>query len=413
MTNFRATAVDDHLTGTYGGDYFNLAQGGDDRARGASGNDTFSMEASMTSADRIDGGAGSDTVYLDGDYSAGLTILAATVTDVEGFYFFAGFDYDITLADGVNRSPYAMTIAGNLLGAGDSLRFNGAKETSSSFSFYDGAGDDQLIGGGGSDSFNLSAGGADVASGGDSVDSFVMNGELDRYDRLNGGEGRDALYLAGDYDLAFRPNTVRFIEAIYLADGHDYRLRLNDNTIASGDNLSVLGYQLTGGHTAMIDASRELDGDVLVTGAAGRDTFIGGGGDDQLQGAAGGDSLSGGDGDDYLAGGGGFDRLTGGAGEDTFYFLDGDIPAGNPDLITDLALSDIVDISQIDADTNVTLNQGFTLVSHFTHSAGQLVVDYDPGDGVTHILMDTDGDAVADLTIDATGNHAGFTQFVL
>jgi Ca2+-binding RTX toxin-like protein len=123
--------------------------------------------------------------------------------------------------------------------------------------------------------------------------------------------------------------------------------------------------------------------------------------------------MNGRDGDDWLWGGAGRDRLTGGAGQDTFHFRDGDSSAANPDVITDLALSDIIDLNAIDADTTVANDQAFTLVSHFTSAAGQLVVHYDSAAAVTHVMMDTDGDGVADQVIDATANHAGFTQFLL
>jgi Ca2+-binding RTX toxin-like protein len=414
MTNFLGTAGDDNLTGTYGGDYFNLAQGGDDHARGGAGVDTFSMEASMTSADRLEGGLGSDTVYIDGDYSAGLTILAATLSDIETLYLFPGFDYDITIADGANQAASGMSVNAGALGAGDSLRFNGSKETASPWYLFGGAGDDQLIGGGGADSFALYAGGDDFVVGGAGPDQLSIGDGLDRGDRLNGGDGRDSLYLYGaDYSLTFRANTVRFVENFQLSDGFDYRLRLHDNTIAAGEMLTVSAYQLTGSHKAVIDASRETDGDLQVVGGAGRDVLTGGGGDAVLSGGAGGDNRTGGDGDDQLWGQGGHDVLSGGAGQDIFLFREGETSSGNPDLITDLGAADVIDISGIDANTSLEFDQAFTVVSHFTHAAGQLDLVYDPGDGVTHMLMDTDGDAVADLAIDATGNRASFTQFIL
>jgi Ca2+-binding RTX toxin-like protein len=412
MAVFTGSAGDDTFVGTFSYDYFDLGQGGDDRARGGSASDTFSMAGALTSGDRLDGGAGDDAVYLQGDYSAGLAVTAASVVGVEYFYINAGFDYDLTFADAVNSTASGMVINASFLGGADHLYFNGSRETSSPFQFYDGAGDDRLVGGHGSDGFNLISGGGDIATGGDGNDVFSLGGQLDRADRINGGDGHDYLYLIGDYGLTFRPNTLRFVEQIYLTDGYDYRLRLHDNTVAAGEVLTVDASGLTGDHTAMIDDSNDLDGRLVVTGGAWRDILIGGAGDDRLWGADGRDSLVGGDGDDWLFGGEGHDDMRGGAGQDTFYFQEGQ-SVGNPDLMADLALSDVVDLLEIDADATLGGNQAFTLVNHFTRAPGQLDLVYDSAAGVTHFLMDTDGDGAADQAIDAAGNRTAFTQFVL
>jgi Ca2+-binding RTX toxin-like protein len=413
MTTFTGTAGNDSFTGSFTNDTFDLRQGGDDVARGMSGGDTFSMGAEFGAGDRLDGGAANDGVYLDGDYSGGLTVLASMARNVEAFYLFSGFSYDLTLVDAVNQSSFGMTITAQSLAAGNYLHFNGARETVSSFLVYGGAGDDRLVGGEGNDGFYLYPGGEDLAVGGGGQDFYQFNAALDQGDRIDGGDGRDTIYLSGEYNLAFKANTVRGIEQMYLADGFDYRLRLHDNTVAAGEQLSIQAYQLTGVHRARLDGSRELDGNLYLTGGEGRDTLLGGAADDQLQGDAGRDSLVGGDGDDWLWGGAGRDEMTGGSGQDTFTFVEGDSSTGNPDLMVDLALSDVVDVAQIDADTTQDFDQAFTLVGHFTGAAGQLDLVYDSGLGVTHFLMDTDGDGLSDITVDATGNRTGFTQFVL
>lgn len=62
-------------------------------------------------------------------------------------------------------------------------------------------------------------------------------------------------------------------------------------------------------------------------------------------------SLSGGAGDDRLFGGPGQDVLTGGEGADTFVFEPGDSAFESPDVITDLALGDVIDLSAINGGT--------------------------------------------------------------
>ena len=74
--------------------------------------------------------------------------------------------------------------------------------------------------------------------------------------------------------------------------------------------------------------------------------------DDKLTGDGGANALIGGSGADTLTGAGGKDMLTGGLGNDTFVFTtlqDSSIAA--PDLITDFAVGDMIDLSAIDANT--------------------------------------------------------------
>ena len=60
------------------------------------------------------------------------------------------------------------------------------------------------------------------------------------------------------------------------------------------------------------------DSDIII-GAAYRDVFMGGGGDDELRGRSGADHIEGGLGDDQVMGGDGADYLFGGAGEDSVF----------------------------------------------------------------------------------------------
>ena len=411
MTNYIGTAGDDSYVGSFTYDDFDLSQGGNDAAKGASGTDSFTMGASLNTADRLDGGASNnDLVYLNGDYSAGLVLAPKTLVNIEGLYLYQGFSYDIRAADATNTTY--LTVNGANLGAGEFVRFNGSRETTSTFFLYGGLGDDRLIGGGGGDTLYLNYGGHDVAYGGGGSDVFVLADKLDVADRVDGGDGRDFLTLDGDYNLVLKPNTVRFVERINFGDGHDYKLKLSDGTVAEGETLEF-GAFLTGVHRSVINGSAELDGKLQIEGGTGHDIFVGGAADAILTGYAGKDELSGGGGDDLLNGDAGRDTMTGGAGQDTFIFRTGDTSNAQPDLITDLALADVIDLSWLDADSTADNDQAFTLVSHFNSVAGELDLDYDLAGDVTRVLMDTDGDGVADITILAAGNHAGFTQFIL
>ncbi|MBA3677766.1 MAG: M10 family metallopeptidase C-terminal domain-containing protein [Sphingosinicella sp.] len=95
-------------------------------------------------------------------------------------------------------------------------------------------------------------------------------------------------------------------------------------------------------------------------------------------------------------------RLTGGSGADTFRFASNtDVGIGVlRDTITDfLSGSDKIDLSGLDANSNVEGDQGFSFIGTgaFTGAAGQL--RYDVSGGSINLLGDLNGDGVADFAI--------------
>src|SRR5262249_56624726 len=123
----------------------------------------------LNALDRIDGGAGSDTLQLAGDYAGpnAVTLGATTVLNVETFVFAANNDYSLTLNAATNS--VGLTIDGSALNAGDNLAIDGSLETASAFTFLGGAGDDSFKGGAGKDTF----------IGGDGADTLVGGGRGD------------------------------------------------------------------------------------------------------------------------------------------------------------------------------------------------------------------------------------------
>ena len=108
------------------------------------------------------------------------------------------------------------------------------------------------------------------------------------------------------------------------------------------------------------------------------------------------DQLSGDNGVNIITGGGGADTLTGLGGADTFVYtsvLDSTLTAS--DTIMDFQNGiDVIDLSQIDANTQVSGDQSFTFITGaFTNVAGQLHYV----NGV--VSGDVDGDGVADFQI--------------
>jgi Ca2+-binding RTX toxin-like protein len=153
-------------------------------------------------------------------------------------------------------------------------------------------------------------------------------------------------------------------------------------------------------------------GDALIGGTA-AEMFIGGGANDSLHGAGGADTLQGGKGKDLLIGRGGKDILTGGTGVDTFkYFATSDSTAADPDRITDLEAGDVIDLSEIDANTHSRGNQAFVLRTTHT-GTGQAVLSYNATTDRTTLSLYVDSGDTVDAQITMNGDHTGHTGFVL
>ncbi|MFC3068839.1 choice-of-anchor L domain-containing protein [Phenylobacterium soli] len=143
---------------------------------------------------------------------------------------------------------------------------------------------------------------------------------------------------------------------------------------------------------------------VQDTLGAGKDTLVnienlfGSAFADKLTGAGSANALSGGAGADTLTGAGGADLLTGGTGADRFVFALADSATGARDTILDFshAEGDRIDLTAIDAVAGGK-DQAFTLVSAFSHKAGELVSVFETDHYV--VQGDVNGDAVADFAI--------------
>ena len=176
-------AGNDVLTGGNGNDTFNPGSG-IDVVHGGGGDDVINMGATLTAADTIDGGSGTDTVFLSGDYSGGLVFGATTIANVERITLTAGSSYNLTVDNATVTAGHALTFAGNALGAADSFVFDGSHDTSGgSLSVYGGAGNDTLTGGWTGDLIKAGdgtntvtgGGGSDTLYGGIGADTFVYN----------------------------------------------------------------------------------------------------------------------------------------------------------------------------------------------------------------------------------------------
>ncbi len=155
------------------GSLFHLEQGGDDHAIGGSGNDGFYFAGAFDANDQVNGGDGSnDQIGLEGDYSAGLTLGPATITNIEVIACLPGFSYNLTTDDANVAAGDTLTIWAVRLAASNTLTFNGSAETDGKFTVFGGAGNDTITGGAGNDKF-YGLGGADTITGNGGADTFV------------------------------------------------------------------------------------------------------------------------------------------------------------------------------------------------------------------------------------------------
>ena len=219
------------------------------------------MNANLTGSDKLNGGAGNDTVTLSGDYSAGLTLGAGELQSIETVNLADGHSYNLTLGGGDVAAGKTMTIDGSALSGGNSLSINGSAETTGSLDPDRRACRQRLTltGGVGNDTF-VSGGGTDVITGGGGNDTGCR---FRRFLRL---------YHRSDF---------RFPETLIVgADG-----AVDTHNVA---------YAQFGDQTVQI-------GTATTNGTAGNDSLIGGSGTDIINFSQGGnDIVNGGDGNDTL-----------------------------------------------------------------------------------------------------------------
>jgi Ca2+-binding RTX toxin-like protein len=351
------------------------------------GNSANNILAGLGGADTIDGGGGVDTVtYAASPSAVNISLAAGTASggDAQGDVLtnienITGSNFDDTIegdggpnlliggggtdtltyvhaSAGVNVS-LLLTTAQNTGGAGiDTVsQFENLVGSAFSDTLTGTTGANVLTGGAGDDSL-VGSTGADTMIGGTGDDTFSVDSSGDVVVE-NAGEGTDTVMSAVTYTLG-----------------------------ANLENLTLTG-------------SLAING----TGNAANNVITGN---------TGANILNGGAGDDTLAGGAGADTLTGGANADHFVFSDG----GGVDTITDFstAQGDVIDLTGIDANTTVAGDQAFTFIgtAAFHNVAGELryvVV----GANVT-VTGDTNGDGVADFTLNLTGVQSlASTDFLL
>ena len=449
---------DDQLSGLGGADVLtggggdDLLDGGDakDLLYGGDGSDDLVGGAG---GDLLDGGAGVDTMRGGlGDDTYVVDDAADVVTELPG----EGIDRvraSITYILGAEVENLQLTGSGNINGTGNSLdnqiegnsgdnvlnggggndiiRGNGGLDALAGEDGADqlsgGDGNDQLYGG---DANDILSGGADVdtlygGAGADTLDGgtgddFVY-GEAGN-DRLLGGDGNDELFGGGDNDILTGGDGADILtgglgDDTYVVDDYSDTL-VEVAGVGSGSDIvkaSVTWTLAANFERLILEGSGAING----TGNGDANHITGNGGANVLDGGAGNDILNGGLGNDTLIGGLGADTMTGGGGNDVFLIRQESVfTSSNPlgrtietDSISDYVIGqDEIDLSDIDAIAGTAgVNDAFSFGA-FDGTAGRISLSF--SGGITTVLLDVDGDRVADYRLringDVTGDTAGW-----
>ena len=219
--------------------------------------------------------------------------------------------------------------------------------------------------------------------------------------------------------MNFLNDTIQLAYSINSGGGNDVITGANLSDIINGGTGNDL-LSGAGGDDFLFGG----DGNDVLSGGQGNDALSGGANSDQLFGGSGNDSLNGGSGIDLLAGSSGRDVMTGGSEADSFRFdAVSESARGSTvrDIITDFVRGqDRINIDPIDANRNAAGDQDFTFIGEAQFSqgvAGQVRASTfvnANGQGTTVIQADVNGDRVADMEIQLTGNYTlGFGDFDL
>lgn len=272
--------------------------------------------------------------------------------------------------------------------------------------FEDTAGDDVLIGRWRDDLFLIHRGGDDQAFGGKGNDIFSFEGTFDAADRVDGGKGSDILELSGDYAAGVTMTSASLVDVEIVSLGGPfagaYRLAFVGDLFTTTGLATLTVFADRGSATSVdLDASQLTGAWFWGFGTDGADTIRGARNASVLSGGGGGDVLIGGAGFDVIAGGIGSDLLTGGDGEDMFSFHRSDRGRrSGVDTILDFTKGDTIDLADFDI--------GFHMGGGGSH-VGEILVRYQPANGMTVLKISTDADAAPELVVNLAGDHRDLT----
>jgi hypothetical protein len=144
-----------------------------------------------------------------------------------------------------------------------------------------GSGNDTITGNDANNTIDLSRGGTDTVNGGLGNDAFIFGATLDFNDSVNGGGGaNDQVGIQGNYNLLLGPTTLVDIDVLAALPGGNYTITLDNGTVAPGATFTVFGGNLGVVDSLTVNATAELDGNVITYGGLGTEKITGGAGAD-------------------------------------------------------------------------------------------------------------------------------------
>lgn len=289
----------DNLSGGDGDDQFNFVYG------------TTPATEGITSADTVDGGAGTDT----------LNITTANVTLTDQIY------NNLTSVEGLD-----------LVGNGtNSVTVNSIALAAGLQTIKGGSGNDAInVGEGFSNALtiDLSDGGNDNVNAALAPGAMTITaeaGDITAADTIVGGtSSNDVLAITADNGTATvsgmsAVETINILQDTTSAITEEFNATLvlgADSVVTTGSTLTVDATAMTALDTDADDVfgSFTFDGSAELTGTATAVNLISGAGNDTVTMTAGNDTVNTGAGDDVIIGGAGQDALTGGAGDDDYVY---------------------------------------------------------------------------------------------
>jgi Ca2+-binding RTX toxin-like protein len=375
------------LTGA-GNDSLNIGTGADE-AHCGDGADVIDAVIGFSADDQLDGGAGSlDKLYLHGDYAAGVTLLANTISNIETIQLSNGFSYKLTMADGNVAAGQTLEVDGGSLTVGQIVTVNAAAELDGSYDLVGGQGNDVLTGGAQADRFFLQLGGDDTVNGGGGNDLFHYEFAtgFSALDKIDGGIGDDTVEFIGGIasPVVMNATTMLNVETIKIASLSSFiDLTTNDATVGAGKSLAVDFGSNVASDVLWFDGTAETNGKFVVTTAAGGGIVKTGAGADTINSGWGGNLvIKSGGGDDSISFGTTFnndDAVDGGTGTDTLTLLN--------DYTLTFQVSTMVNVEvlKLTGRHGGTANYDLKMIEENVASGQQLKVD---GSGATGLKLD-------------------------
>ena len=289
--NVKGGAGDDVIATGGGNDWLVAGSGFDVLVAGAGDDALYFGGGDFTTADYADGGAGNDTLYLQGTIDGPLLLGVGQLFNLERLELLSGSDarfgdtagnlysYNLRMADGNLASGRSMTVDFSALRSEEHVIFGARDETDGSYVILGGFGDDTVAGGVGNDTFTFG------------------DGRWGNDDSVDGWTGTDLLSVqlaAGNNALAFTGNQIVGIETLELrgtGSSGQHTVTLHDGNVASGQTLTVNATAFGSGERLVLNGAAETDGNLVLRGGNGNDVLIAGRGTDALYGGGGDDAL--------------------------------------------------------------------------------------------------------------------------